>query len=532
MADVGAAEVDSAIERLVGVLGLDAACFDSGRHLVASSSAGVGCCGHVLKALDAGTGLDEVLAALIAPGCLDPYDTTPDKARTLLAAVSDESESAAVLVQSEDGRLARLVCWRGPNGYVLALVPAVKETVTRSTGLLRTTLEAMSDAISVVDPQLRVVVHNQKFVEFLDFPSGFLKPSTTLEDLFRFNARRGEYGPGDVEEQVAHRKALAAKGEPHAFRRTRPDGRVLEIRGNPLPDGGYCTTYTDVTEKARVEEELRAAKERAEQALEDLKSAQSSLIRAEKMASLGGLVAGVAHEINTPVGIGLTSASTLAAETRRLRKLYDAEDMGQEDFENYLTLAHEAADLMVGNMRRAAELIQSFKQVAVDQTSAERRSFDLGAYITEVLVSLRPALRKTAHSVTLNCPEGIPVDSFPGALSQIITNFVMNASLHAFEAGQPGAMTITVRREEPDDIELTFEDNGRGIPQDALPRIFDPFFTTRRGSGGSGLGLHIVFNLVTVTLQGRISVDSRPGHGTTFLVRFPRVAVRAEPRLT
>ena len=285
---------------------------------------------------------------------------------------------------------------------------------------------------------------------------------------------------------------------------------------------------TPINERRRMEEELRTAKIGAERALQDLREAQRSLIQAEKMASLGGLVAGVAHEINTPVGIGLTGASTLAVETDRIRKLYQAEDMSQGDFEEYLDVAGRSAQLLMSNMERAASLIHSFKQVAVDQVSDERRSFDLASYIAEVLASLHPALRKRGEvGVTVECPPGLEIDGYPGGLSQVLTNLVLNALNHAFEPGRPGRISLLVDCPDPDTVRLRVADDGRGIPSDHLDRIFDPFFTTRRGQGGSGLGLHIVYNIVTGTLKGSIAVDSEEGAGTTFSILFPRVAAPA-----
>ncbi|SEH43828.1 ATP-binding protein [Magnetospirillum fulvum] len=281
---------------------------------------------------------------------------------------------------------------------------------------------------------------------------------------------------------------------------------------------------TPINERRRMEEELRHAKTGAEKALQDLREAQHNLIQAEKMASLGGLVAGVAHEINTPVGIGLTGASTLAVETDRIRKLYQSDDMSQSDFEEYLDIANRSTRLLMSNMERAASLIQSFKQVAVDQVSDERRCFDLADYIDEVLTSLHPALRKSGIEIGVECPSGLEIDGFPGGLSQVLTNLVLNAINHGFEGGRHGKITITADQPDAASVRVRVGDDGKGIPSANLGRIFDPFFTTRRTAGGSGLGLHIVYNIVTGTLKGGIEVDSAEGVGTTFSIVFPRIA--------
>ncbi|CAK0766576.1 hypothetical protein CCP2SC5_30049 [Azospirillaceae bacterium] len=467
--------------------------------------------------------LKEGLHAAFASEALAPVDG--ETAEAVLDAVLNGSGQGSVVLHGR--RRVRLLRVARPAGGLILLIRPERTTADTNEAklnLFRTTLEMLSDAVTVVDKDLNIVLWNQNLLSFLNFPPSLVAPGGTLIDLFWYNARRGEYGEGDPEEQVRHRTALARQWKSHAFQRVRPDGRVLEIRGNPIPGGGFVTTYTDITARARAESELRAAKDRVEQALEDLRATQNSLLQAEKMASLGGLVAGVAHEINTPVGIGLTSASTLAVVTEEIRRLYQNDDMSQEEFENYLDMASEAARLMMVNMNRAAELIRSFKQVAVDQTSAERREFELGSYIHEVLLSLKPALKKTPHAVLVECPQALIVDSYPGALSQIITNFVMNALLHAFQGTEVGCLTISVKRMDDDQINLNFTDNGKGIPSEYLSKIFDPFFTTRRSAGGSGLGLHVVYNLVTITLQGKISVESCEGWGTRFSLSFPRVA--------
>ncbi|WP_448187302.1 PAS domain-containing sensor histidine kinase [Azospirillum sp. sgz301742] len=310
-----------------------------------------------------------------------------------------------------------------------------------------------------------------------------------------------------------------------AFRR--PDGSIvwvlsswdsIEFDG----ESAFLTWLYDITDRKAAEAELTAAKEAAERALADLRAAQESLIQAETMASLGQLVASVAHEINTPIGIGLTAASHVAESTARVRERFEGGAIRRGDFTDYLNTIGEGAKLLVANMNRAAELIQSFKQVAVDQSSGDRRGFDLKTYIGEVLFSLRPRLKRTRIAVEVDCPEGLRMDSFPGALSQVLTNLTINAIVHAYADGQDGTIRIGVEPRGEDEVVLVFADDGKGIPADVLPKIFDPFFTTKRGEGGSGLGLHIVFSTVTQTLGGRVSVDSRVGQGTRFTLVLPR----------
>ncbi len=286
--------------------------------------------------------------------------------------------------------------------------------------------------------------------------------------------------------------------------------------------------YNDLEQKIETRTQALSQKNmELHDTLSSLRRTQKQLVESAKLASLGQLVAGVAHEINTPVGVGVTGASTLAEETARLKSLFQSGAMKRSDLDAYVGTAGTISKLLLSNMERAATLIQSFKDVAVDQTSEERRTFRLKAYIDEVLSNLSPMLRRTDHRMSVNCDETLEIDTYPGALSQVITNFVMNALLHAFPEHAHGEMLIVVRGvyargQETDLVELRFSDNGKGIPQESLSKIFDPFFTTMRGQGGSGLGLNIIHNLVTGSLQGQISVESQVGVGTTFIVRFPR----------
>jgi len=267
---------------------------------------------------------------------------------------------------------------------------------------------------------------------------------------------------------------------------------------------------------ATLNQELARRTSEAEEALARLKEAQETLVQAEKLASLGALVGGVAHEINTPVGIALSCASHLADSTARLKALFAADDIGIDDFERYLATATDTAGLIQANCERAANLIRSFKQVAVDRTSAERRRFNLAATIDETLVSLGPRLRQAGHRLVVVCPPELEADGYPGALSQVLTNFVMNSVIHGYDEGVAGTLSITVDQPAPDQIRLVYQDDGKGIAEEHKARVFDPFFTTRRGSGGSGLGLHIVYNLVTGPLQGTLTVASDLGYGTSF----------------
>jgi len=261
-------------------------------------------------------------------------------------------------------------------------------------------------------------------------------------------------------------------------------------------------------------------------AIETLRAAQSQLVEAEKMAALGGLVAGVAHEINTPLGMCVTMVSHLGDQVRALHGKYDG-GLRRRDLEEFMSTCDQSVAIIETNLTRAAELVRSFKLVAVDQSSEARRQFRVAEYLGEVLMSLRPQLKKSAVQVELELDPAIEIESFPGVIAQITTNLVVNALIHAFGPREPGTIRIA-GHVDGDRFELSFSDDGAGMSDDVRQHVFDPFFTTRRGEGGSGLGLHIVYNQVTQTLGGTIACSSAPGQGTRFTIRFP---VRAAGRV-
>jgi ammonium transporter len=266
--------------------------------------------------------------------------------------------------------------------------------------------------------------------------------------------------------------------------------------------------------------ELQQANAELQDALERIERTQNHLVNVEKMAALGELVAGVAHEINTPVGVAVTGASFLREKTRQILESFEAGQLKRSDFEAYIRLAAESSRMLMNNLERAAELVQSFKKVAVDQSSEAMRVFRIVEYTHEVLLSLRPKLKQTQHQILVEGADDLEIESYPGLLSQIITNLIINSLVHAFEDTKTGI--IRLRYELRDgELVFTYTDNGKGIPQEILGRIFDPFFTTRRGRGGSGLGLHILYNIVSGRLGGTIDCKSIIGEGTTFQMTLP-----------
>ncbi|HSW06419.1 ATP-binding protein [Aquabacterium sp.] len=310
--------------------------------------------------------------------------------------------------------------------------------------------------------------------------------------------------------------------------------RLIELAGEPVA----LTVATDITPIKLAEERLRRSEEDLEErvaartqelsdALEGLRRAQAELVRAEKLASLGSLVAGVAHELNTPIGNAVMVASTLADQQREFEAAI-AGGLRKSTLDSYLGTAREAAQVLERNLQRAAELVGSFKQLAVDQSSYQRRRFELAEVLQEVLLALSPTLRRSAVALQHEVPAGLLLDSYPGPLGQVLVNLISNALVHAFDEGASGLITVRAGpADEPGQMRLRLADNGRGIAERDLGRVFDPFFTTRLGQGGSGLGLHIVYTLVTEVLGGRIEVHSTEGSGTEFVIDLPLSAPAA-----
>ncbi|MET7241999.1 ATP-binding protein [Methylobacterium sp. EM32] len=314
-------------------------------------------------------------------------------------------------------------------------------------------------------------------------------------------------------------------------------GEAVGRRRDELGDMARATAMF-VEEIGRRERALRRAKEEADRTLAELRQTQSDLIQAEKLASLGQLVAGVAHEINTPLGIALTTATLVRDEARDFGEVAKTGQLSRSRLSHFVERMQEGSHLLTANLARAADLVHSFKQVAVDRVSDEHRRFSLREWLGELLRSLGPLLRRGGHRLELEGPEArdgidggeFEVDTHPGALAQVITNLVKNAVVHAFADGQPGRIVVAVSQvaapqgalpHEGAWVRLEVRDDGRGIAAADRERIFDPFFTTARHRGSSGLGMHIVYNLVTGQLQGRIAVESWEGSGTVVRVEFP-----------
>lgn len=312
-------------------------------------------------------------------------------------------------------------------------------------------------------------------------------------------------------------------------------GRLFETFGEKM----FIFSLLDITHQREIESEIRELNAELEErvrtrtlklehanaeladALASLRNMQNELIRSEKMAALGSLVAGVAHELNTPIGNSVTVASTLMEQTEALLNEERAGTLRRSIFDRYLETAAAGTELLLRTLKRASELVSSFKQVAVDQSSDQRRQFDLQNVLHEVAVTLAPTYNKTRYKLELDLASDITLDSYPGPLGQVITNFITNSLTHGFEGRDSGTMRLSTHLLSHDQVEIIFSDDGIGIVREHQKRVFDPFFTTKLGKGGSGLGMNIVYNLVTNVLGGKIELQSTPGAGTTLTVVLP-----------
>jgi len=314
---------------------------------------------------------------------------------------------------------------------------------------------------------------------------------------------------------ISHRKFLSLNKKINQLNK--------EVRERRLAEGDVRRLNKEL--ESRVEErtkKLRDSNEVLSRSLKELKSVQEQLIRSERLVSLGSMVAGVAHEINNPVGVCVTAASFLNEQVARYRELYDDSELTRQDFESFLDVTSESSTIIVANLDRASNLVRSFKQLAVDQTSDELRELDMKQYLEELLFSLEPYLKQTTHKFVLECPSDIRVCSYPGAIGQIVYNFVNNSIIHGFEGVEDGVIKIQVNsRAREGNVIITYSDNGNGIPKESHKQIFDPFFTTKRNQGGSGLGLNVVYNLVTDKLHGMIEFDQENTSGAVFSIKLP-----------
>jgi PAS domain S-box-containing protein len=429
------------------------------------------------------------------------------------------SDSSAA-VRDDDGEVVRY------EGSVRDITDQkrAEEAIAEGRKLLQEVIDTVPAVINVKDRNLRYVLMNRYMAGIFSVDPKDALGRTTGELMARYGADKTD---------ANDKRVLATKGGLGFYEEEYMDSaghmRQWLVNKMPLLDTGgeidrIVTVALDIGARKKSEREMLKAKDAAETALRNLRETQASLIEAEKLAALGRMVAGVAHEVNNPVGISLTVASALERKTERFGEEVARGELRRSSLNDFLDTSRNAAGQLVANLNRAAELIQSFKQVAADRNYSDQRSFDLADLTEQVVMSLRPGLRK--HNLTLNvdCQPNLVMNSYPGPYGQVLTNLFLNAVSHAFPDGRQGMITIHARESGRDNVEIVFSDNGCGMSLDVRRRAFDPFFTTRRDQGGTGLGLHIVYNIVTNRLGGRLDLASEPGEGTRIQIILPRTA--------
>ncbi|MCW8885616.1 MAG: HAMP domain-containing histidine kinase, partial [Motiliproteus sp.] len=271
------------------------------------------------------------------------------------------------------------------------------------------------------------------------------------------------------------------------------------------------------------EQSLKQTRRRLEASISELREAQENLLDVEKKAVLASVVAGVTHDVNTPLGVCITAASTLRERNYELISLYHQGNVSRAKMEDYQAVAKESTEIVLNNLRKATELIRNFKQLAVDQSSEQRRRFNLRDYLDDIVLGLSSKLRTTEHQLRIECSEDIQLDSYPGALYQVISNLIMNSLIHGFSDQKSGSIYIEAKQ-VGDHLEMIYRDDGKGMDANTEKHCFDSFFTTRREQGGSGIGTHVIKTLVEETLAGSISLNTAPDKGVEFKISFPVVA--------
>ena len=354
-----------------------------------------------------------------------------------------------------------------------------------------------------------------------------LRLTAPLGELAEVMARAGSAGPG---------LRARPRGPRDLIRMAQVFNRMmdtLEQRETELQHKNEELARHAATLEQRVTERtlsLTRANAELQQALHTLQEAQRQLVEADKLASLGSLVAGVAHELNTPLGNALIAATALEAEQRQLRTRFQAGQLRKSELQGGLEHGVESAELVHRNVQRAADIIRGFKQLAIDQTTEMRRKFKADQVLREILGSLGPMFKATPYRVEPELDPGLELDSYPGPLGQVITNIAQNALLHGFEGRPQGTLKVQCHAWGEQHIQIVCADDGQGMPEEVRQRVFEAFFTTKFGQGGSGLGMQIVHTLVNGLLGGRVSVDSAPGSGTRVILTLPRVAPQHSPK--
>lgn len=408
---------------------------------------------------------------------------------------------------------------------------------------LMTAVAYLPIGLSITDADARIAYWNDAFLKILDLPEDLLLGQRSIADIFRYNAARGEYGPGDIEEMVNARVALVRRFEAHEFIRPSKGGRVIRVSGRPILSGdgrpvGIVSLYQDITVEKTHERNLEARNQDLEAVLRDLSQTQSKLIQSEKLASVGQLAAGVAHEINTPIGFVQSNLGSLEAYVDGMFRLLDAyaaleqEVTGQPQLlvrarelkreidlaflrEDVPTLVRESRDGLI----RVSNIVQALREFSQVDASDSVQKWDVNRSLQAAISLCPPSLMERARLVTDLQPLPL-IDCIPGRLNQVFLSLLTNA----FQAIDKVPGTVTVRsRELPDGVCVEIADTGVGIAAENLKKLFDPFFTTKPVGQGAGLGLSLAYGILR-SQGGKIDVHSEPGQGATFRVTLPTSA--------
>ena len=451
----------------------------------------------------------EKLADLLQAGMTTPvWEMSPEAGRPLLKAIATDPSVTLVEVFDVDNGI--LLDYRRASEDEAPPIVIIRR-ITHDGEHLGQTVLHYSTASAVNEAwrasiRLLVIIALQLLISFLLIGTWLKRRVLAPVETLRQSA--GRIADGDLASEVP-----ALNGDEFG---------QLAIRLDRMRNS-LAKSVTSLEE--RVEERTAALKSvntRLQKTLDDLQHMQSLLVQSEKLASLGSLVAGVAHELNTPIGTGVTVVSTITDKCVELRRLVD-KGIRRSQLDALLNDIEQASVLAQSSLERAARLINDFKQVAVDQTSSRRRKFELHELLREMMAAVRLRHKHAPVAIEIAAPPGIAMDSYPGTLEQILTNLIDNAVIHGAEGRVDCVVTISAQPQEGG-VQISVTDNGNGIAAEHLPKLFDPFFTTRLGKGGSGLGLSIVFSLVSGMLGGHVTVDSTLGRGTRFTLDLPLAA--------
>lgn len=471
-----------------------------------------------------------VCGGLIARSVLRPMQKTLQVAQ----AVSTGQYDTPIPVQRGQGEGTHMLAALGQMQGALRQARAAEQAAKQD--FFRGLLESAPDAVVVSDRAGLIVLVNEQTLTLF----GYERAQLLGKPIDMLVPQRSRSAHAEHRSKFLQHATLRTMGAPGGVFGCRHDGSEFpaEIRLSPVQteQGSVVSaTIRDISARLQAEQELQQHRDRLEElvtartselarSIETLQSAQDELVRAERLASLGALVAGISHDLNTPLGNAALTATTLRDHVSGFRKQVAAGTVKKSEFEEFLSNNAEMADLLVRSVQRATDLIASFKQVAVDQTSERRRAFDLKTSVEDVLATLKPGLKGKPWQIAVEIEDNLRCDSYPGPLGQVVSNLVLNAALHAFEGRSQGNIYITARTLDANHAELIIADDGNGMEPHTLQHAFEAFFTTKLGRGGSGLGLSICKGIATGALGGTLTVESTLGQGTRFTLVFPRTA--------